>query len=124
MLARFINVHGDQNLGLLLEQDPSGLILVFWDDFAQLRNRLKASQRYKAVDEKPLRPHIGWCRPAAADEKRGTHLEPLPANLPWTLPVLHRLAQAILTGKLAEVWANMKEDVTAEYGKHFHDEPA
>jgi hypothetical protein len=123
MLARFTNIHGDQNTGLLLETDPGGLALIFWDDFNALRERLKATRRYREkIDEKSLRPHIGWVRPAEAGAAKGTRLEPLPAHVRFTVPELQALAQAALAGKLAEIWQARQGEIMAVYAKSIHDE--
>jgi hypothetical protein len=124
MLARFVNVKGDTNFGLCLEQDPaSGMHLIFWDDFAQLRTRLKTPPRhyYEKTDEKSLRPHIGWVRPAQADAKFGTRLEMLTPQRKFSIPILQELAKAALAGRLTEVWEARRAELMGEYAKSFNE---
>lgn len=96
-IVRYVNCFAEENYGILIDTDPGGMILVYWDEFTPLLLRL--GNRISDFDRRNLGVHKGWVRaPQAGPNGSYTELLPIDTPVDWSCGELWRAQQESQSG--------------------------
>lgn len=92
MIIKFTNVRGEVNYGIVIGNDPGGMVEVFFDEFTALLTRLEQQGRVGDFVRSGLSKRVSWVR-VESPRPNGATMELLPIHTPvmWTDGELEKL---------------------------------